>query len=123
MLVSWRSSDGRSAACEASISAREITRVDGSASGSFCSTEPAVTKVFARATFFADNRADLPRVKRPCLILQHRRDTLAPLAVGEHLHAQLRDSTLQVLDVAGHCSHMTHPALVIDAMRAYIGQP
>lgn len=92
-------------------------------SGSFCSTEPAVTKVFARTTFFADNRADLPRVTRPCLILQHRRDTLAPLAVGEHLHAQLRASTLQVLDVEGHCSHMTHPALVIDAMRAYIGQP
>jgi sigma-B regulation protein RsbQ len=92
-------------------------------SGSFCSTEPAVAKVFARTTFFADNRADLPRVTRPCLVLQHRHDTLAPLAVGEHLHAQLRGSTLQVLDVAGHCSHMTHPALVIDAMRAYISQP
>ena len=90
-------------------------------SDSFCSTEPAVTRVFARATFFADNRADLSRVTRPCLILQHRDDALAPLSVGEYMHAQLPESTLHVLPVAGHCSHMTHPQLVVDAMRACFG--
>jgi sigma-B regulation protein RsbQ len=94
-------------------------QVAGELSDSFCSTEPAVARVFARTTFFADNRVDLPRVTRPCLILQHRQDALAPLAVGEYMHAHLRDSTLQVLPVAGHCSHMTHPQLVIDAMRPY----
>ena len=93
----------------------------GELSDSFCSTEPAVARVFARATFFADNRADLSRVSRPCLILQHREDALAPLAVGEYLHAHLRGSTLQVLPVAGHCSHMTHPQLVVDAMRSCFG--
>ena len=92
-------------------------------SDSFCSTDPAVARVFARTTFFADNRADLPQVRRPCLVLQHRHDTLAPLAVGDYLHAHLRGSTLQVLDVAGHCAHMTHPALVIEAMRAFMRQP
>ena len=76
------------------------------------------SRIFARTTFFADNRADLPRVTRPCLILQHQQDALAPLAVGEYLQAHLRGSTLKVLQVAGHCSHMTHPQLVIDAMRA-----
>ena len=94
-------------------------QVAGELSDSFCSTEPAVAGVFARTTFFADNRADLPRVTRPCLILQHQQDTLAPLAVGEYLHAHLRDSTLQVLPVAGHCSHMTHPQRVVDAMRTW----
>jgi len=88
---------------------------------SFCSTDPAVAKVFARATFFADNRADLPRVTTPALILQHRQDHLAPLAVGDYLHRHLAGSQLQVLDVAGHCAHMSHPALVIEAMRAYLG--
>ena len=96
-------------------------QVAGELSDSFCSTEPAVARVFARTTFFADNRADLPRVTRPCLILQHQHDTLAPLAVGEYLHAHLRDSTLQVLPVVGHCSHMTHPQLVVDAMRSCFG--
>lgn len=88
---------------------------------SFCSTDPAVSRVFARATFFADNRADLPRVTAPCLILQHRIDALAPLTVGDYLHQHLQGSVLKVLDVAGHCGHMSHPDLVIQAMREYLG--
>lgn len=94
--------------------------VAGTLKASFCSTDPAVARVFARATFFADNRADLPRVSRPSLLLQHRKDALAPLGVGEYLHAHLPHSTLQVLDVEGHCAHLSHPALVIDAMRRYL---
>jgi sigma-B regulation protein RsbQ len=87
---------------------------------SFCSTEPSVARVFARTTFFSDNRPDLPLVQAPCLILQHRHDALAPLGVGDYLHAQLRASQLEVLDVAGHCAHMSHPQLVIDAMKRFL---
>lgn len=87
---------------------------------SFCSTDPTAAKVFARATFFADNRADLPRVTRPALILQNRHDSLAPLGVGEYLHAHLSGSTLQVLDVAGHCAHLSNPGLVIQALRQWL---
>lgn len=88
-------------------------------SESFCSTDPAVARVFAQTTFFADNRADLTRVQRPCLILQHRDDALAPLAVGDYLHQHLAGSTLEILEAAGHCAHMSHPHLVIDAMQRY----
>ncbi|MCE2917459.1 MAG: alpha/beta fold hydrolase [Rubrivivax sp.] len=95
-------------------------RTAGELSDSFCSTEPGIARVFARATVFADNRADLAHVTRPCLILQHRNDALAPLHVGEYLHAHLRGSTLRVLPVVGHCSHMTHPQLVVDAMRPFV---
>lgn len=91
----------------------------GELSESFCSTDPLVARIFARATFFADNRADLPRVSRPSLILQHRRDALAPLAVGEYLHRHLPGSHLEILDVTGHCAHMSHPALVVDAMQRF----
>jgi sigma-B regulation protein RsbQ len=94
----------------------------GELSESFCSTEPSVARVFARTTFFADNRADLPQVTRPCLILQHSQDALAPLAVGDYLHTHLRGSSLKVLDVAGHCSHMTHPDQVVEAMRGFMGR-
>jgi sigma-B regulation protein RsbQ len=90
---------------------------------SFCSTDPATARVFARATFFADNRADLPRVQIPSLILQHARDALAPVAVGEYLHRHLARSRLEVLDVAGHSAHMSNPALVIDAMQRYLSGP
>jgi sigma-B regulation protein RsbQ len=98
-------------------------RVAGELSNSFCSTDPLVAKVFARATFFADNRADLARVTRPSLILQHRDDALAPLAVGQYLADHLPDSVLEVLDVSGHCAHMSDPALVIGAMQRYFARP
>jgi sigma-B regulation protein RsbQ len=96
--------------------------VSGRLSESFCSTDPMTARVFAQATFFADNRADLAQVHTPCLILQHDRDALAPQSVGTYLHAHLAGSSLQVLEVAGHCAHMSDPALVIAAMRDYLGQ-
>jgi len=89
-------------------------------SESFCSTDPGVARIFAQTTFFADNRVDLPKVSRPCLVLQHRHDALAPLAVGEYLHSHLQGSALKILDVAGHCGHMSHPSLVVEAMREYL---
>ena len=87
---------------------------------SFCSTDPLAARTFARATFFADNRADLAAVTAPSLLLQHRHDALAPLAVGNYLHAHMANSRLQVLDVSGHCAHMSHPDLVVAAMRPYL---
>lgn len=90
-------------------------------SDSFCSTDPRVAKVFARTTFFSDNRSDLPKVKVPSLILQHRTDTLAPMSVGEYVHAHMTGSTLKVLDVQGHCAHMAEPLLVVEAMREFVG--
>jgi sigma-B regulation protein RsbQ len=101
----------------------EESPVSGELSKSFCSTDPVVAKVFARTTFFSDNRADLPLVSRPCLILQHRNDTLAPVPVGEYVHAHLKGSTLKLLEVAGHCAHMSHPGMVIEAMREYLNKP
>ena len=32
-------------------------------------------------------------------------------------------STLRVLEVAGHCAHLSHPELVIAAMRDFLGPP
>ena len=89
-------------------------------SDSFCSTDPVIAKVFARTTFFADNRSDLPKVQAPCLILQHRHDALAPPSIGEYVHAHLAGSTLKVLEVQGHCAHMSDPLLVVEAMREYL---
>lgn len=87
---------------------------------SFCSTDPVMARAFAEATFFSDIRTSLPQVSRPCLILQHADDALVPTAVGEYLQQQLRGSRLEVLDVAGHSAHMTHPELLIAAMRQYL---
>lgn len=101
----------------------EAEPVSRTLSESFCSTDPVAAKIFAKAAFFADNRADLDRVSTPSLILQHRHDALAPMDVGEFMHQRLRNSTLQVLDIAGHCGHMSHPSLIVDAIRAYLPEP
>ncbi len=90
---------------------------------SFCSTDPVAARLFAQATFFANNCNDLPQVKHPCLVLQHHHDSLVPLGVGDYVHQHLAGSTLRVLDVAGHCAHMSHPSLVIDAMQDYFSRP
>ncbi len=57
----------------------------------------------------------------PSLILQHRHDALAPLSVGDYMHAQMPASTLKILEVSGHCAHMSHPDLVVQAIAEYIG--
>lgn len=89
-------------------------------SDSFCSTDPTVARVFTKATFFSDNRSDIAKVKVPCLILQHRTDTLAPISVGEYIHSQLAESRLKILDVQGHCAHMAEPLLVVEAMHDFL---
>lgn len=103
------------------VSAKEASNSTTLAlSDSFCSTDPIAIKLFAKATFFADNRSDLPKVTVPCLILQHRSDSLAPVAIGEYMHTQISDSQLKILEVQGHCAHMSTPDLVIEAIREFI---
>jgi sigma-B regulation protein RsbQ len=87
---------------------------------SFCSTDPVIARRFAEATFFADNRADLPLVRTPSLIMQCAEDIIAPNAVGEYLSRELPDSTLQFLRATGHCPHMSHPGETIAVMREYL---
>lgn len=89
-------------------------------SDSFCSTDPLMARLFAEATFSSDIRAALPHCPVPSLILHHRRDALVPPAVADYLHTHLNASTLEILDVSGHCAHMSHPELVAVAMLRYL---
>ena len=86
----------------------------------FCSTDPLVAKCFARATFYSDNRADLPKAKVPSLVLQVRNDAIAPLAVGEYLERHLPHSELRVIEASGHCPQMSHPQGTLDAIRPFL---
>lgn len=87
---------------------------------SFCSTDPQITRQFAAATFFSDNRKDLVKVKTPALIMQCSDDLIAPVEVGDYLHANLTGSTLKVLKATGHCPHMSHPEETIAVMKNYL---
>ena len=89
---------------------------------SFCSTDPVIARQFAEATFFADNRHDLQKLRTPSLILQCTDDIIAPMAVGEYLAKHLSNSTLKILKATGHCPHMSAPNETITAIHEYLGK-
>lgn len=90
---------------------------------SFCSTDPVIARRFAEATFFADNRDDLPRVRVPALVLQCSEDLIAPTEVGEYVHRRTPGSTFRQLRATGHCPHLSHPEETIEAIREYLAAP
>lgn len=87
---------------------------------SFCSTDPIIANQFAKATFFSDNRKDLTKLKVPSLILQCSEDIIAPLAVGEYLSYNLKDTTLKIMKAKGHCPHMSEPEETITLIKEYL---
>ena len=88
---------------------------------SFCRTDPEIQKRFARATFLADNRADLDRVAVPTLILQCAEDIIAPPVVGAYVHDRIPGSTLVQLRATGHCPNLSAPDETIGAIRLFLG--
>jgi sigma-B regulation protein RsbQ len=89
---------------------------------SFCRTDPKIAAQFARVTFLSDNRADLPKLKAPTLVLQCSDDIIAPLQVGEYLERTLPDCTKVVIKNQGHCPHMSSPGPCTDAMDTFLAQ-
>ncbi|MFE1366639.1 alpha/beta fold hydrolase [Streptomyces anulatus] len=87
---------------------------------SFCRTDPEIARVFARATFLSDNRADLPKVTVPTLIAESARDTIAPREVGAFVHAQIPGSELVTLDSTGHCPQLSAPEETAEAIIAFV---
>lgn len=89
-------------------------------SNSFCSTDPEIAKNFARVTFLSDNRADLPAIKIPCLILQCRNDVIAPIEVGEYTAKSIPNSTLKILNAIGHCPNLSAPEETTAAIKEFL---
>jgi sigma-B regulation protein RsbQ len=98
----------------------ERPELAGELAQSFCSTDPLTARRFAEATFLSDNRADLPRVPVPSLILQCAEDVIAPTEVGMYVHRHMPGSTLRLMAATGHCPHMSHPDETIALIDAYL---
>lgn len=87
---------------------------------SFCRTDPAIARDFARVTFTSDNRADLSKVAIPALILQCRDDVIASERVGAYVRDHIAGSELVMLDATGHCPNLSAPQAVVAAIRAFV---
>jgi sigma-B regulation protein RsbQ len=83
---------------------------------SFCRTDPAVARVFARTTFLSDSRGDLPAVSVPTLVVECEHDVIAPREVGAYVHQQIRGSQLVTLPAIGHCPQLSAPAATAEAI-------
>jgi sigma-B regulation protein RsbQ len=88
---------------------------------SFCRTDPDLARRFAAVTFLSDNRADLPGVTTPTLVLQCSEDVIAPPVVGDYVHRSVPGSTLVTLRATGHCPNLSAPAETGDAIAAFLG--
>ena len=89
---------------------------------SFCRTDPEIATHFARVTFLSDNRADLPELRAPALVLQSSDDLIAPLAVGDYMARTLPDASLRVIRNVGHCPHLSAPCESMAAMDGFLGE-
>ncbi|TFY98681.1 alpha/beta fold hydrolase [Ramlibacter rhizophilus] len=87
---------------------------------SFCRTDPEIAQHFARVTFLSDNRADLPRLQVPTLILQCSDDIIAPRTVGEFMRRTLPRATLAIIENFGHCPHLSAPGASADAIDGFL---
>ena len=91
-------------------------------SQSFCRADPGIAERFAMVTFYGDNRADLPHVTVPTLVMQCRDDAIAPVSVGEYVAQAIPDSSLVLLDATGHCPNLSAPRLVVQELRSFLSR-
>jgi sigma-B regulation protein RsbQ len=87
---------------------------------SFCRTEPTVARQFARVAFLSDNRADLPQVSVPTLVLQCSQDVIAPESAGRYVHEHIAGSVFSQLAATGHCPNLSAPEETTAAIRAFL---
>jgi len=87
---------------------------------SFCRTDPAIARQFARTTFLSDTRDVIASVDIPTLILQCSQDVIAPQSVGEYLHERMPQSQLVIMKATGHCPNLSEPEETIAAVKAFL---
>jgi sigma-B regulation protein RsbQ len=87
---------------------------------SFCRSDPRIAREFARVTFLSDNRADLPKVATPTLVLQCMNDAIAPISVGEYVRNAIPGARLTMLDATGHCPNLSAPDATAQAIIDFV---
>ena len=87
---------------------------------SFCRTDPAIAKHFARTTFLSDKRDLLSSVNIPSLIMQCSDDVIAPESVGKYMHREMHNSKLVIMEATGHCPNLSAPDETIEEIKNFL---
>lgn len=67
-----------------------------------------------------DVRAEVPHIKMPTLILCGAEDVMTPFKFSEYLHTQIPNSSLHILDNAGHMITLEQPREVADLLTQFL---
>lgn len=86
----------------------------------FCETDAGIAQQFARVTFFSDNRADVPHLHLPTLVVLCREDVVAPAEVGAYLLQHLPQAQLVTLRTSGHCPQLSAPLETLAAIQVFV---
>ena len=86
----------------------------------FWETDAAIAQQFARVTFFSDNRADVPQLHLPTLVVLCQEDVVAPTEVGAYLLAHLPQAKLVTLNTMGHCPQLSAPLETFAAIQHFL---
>jgi sigma-B regulation protein RsbQ len=87
---------------------------------SICRANPTIARRFARTTFLADHRGDLPLTATTTLVIQCSDDALAPVDVGRYVHRHLPSSQMVLLDAEGHCPNLSEPTATVAAIERFL---
>jgi 3-oxoadipate enol-lactonase len=68
-----------------------------------------------------DQRALLPKIKGPTLVIAGRQDMSTPVAAGEYIRSQIPGASLTILDAA-HISNVEQPHAFTDAVVGFLTQ-
>jgi sigma-B regulation protein RsbQ len=102
------------------MGAENPTELADSLQASFCATDPAIARKFARVTFMSDNRADLADLAIPSLTIQCNDDFLTSVAIAEYIQEHTSLNQIALLESSGHCPHLSDPEGVINAIKGFI---
>lgn len=86
----------------------------------FWQTDAVIAQQFARVTFFSDNRADVPRLHLPTLVVLCHEDVVAPAEVGAYLMVHLPNAQLVTLRTTGHCPQLSAPLETLAAIQDFV---
>lgn len=102
------------------LPATEQPRAAAELEESFCRTRPDIAAHFAEVTFLSDNRADLPLVSAPTLVVQSRVDAIAPASAVEFVSDAIAGATHVAIDTTGHCPHLSAPEATVAAIEQFM---
>lgn len=102
------------------LPATEQPELNAELEESFCRTRPDIAAHFAKVTFLSDNRADLPQVSVPTLVLQDRVDAIAPPSAVKFVSDAIPGASHVVIDTTGHCPHLSAPEATVTAIERFL---